>query len=75
MKAEKYELYPKKLLKTQLFSALKFGKVVDKKARFCVKWHITDAKKSGKCSKSHLLYVPNVKKGLDNKAQFKLKIA
>ena len=32
-------------------------------------------KKRGKCSKSHLLYVPNVKKGLDNKAQLKLKIA
>ena len=28
------ELYPKKLLKTHLFSALKFGKVVDNKARF-----------------------------------------
>ena len=28
-----------------------------------------------KCAKSHLLYVKNVKKGLDNNAQFMLKLA
>ena len=31
---ENTKLYPKKLFKTQLLSALKFGKVVDNKARF-----------------------------------------
>jgi len=32
IKAEKYRTVSKKLLKTHLFSALKFGKVVDNKA-------------------------------------------
>ena len=37
--------------------------------------HVKNVKKRGKCSKSHLLYVKKVKKGLDNNAQFELKIA
>ena len=50
------KIYPKKLSKTQLLSALKFEKAADKKARFEIN-DIGKMSKKGKNAKNHTYFM------------------
>ena len=59
-------------LKNIVTIGLKFEKVADNAARFECNVILKMFKKRGWCSKSRLLYVKKVKKGLDNNGKFEL---